>query len=260
MKSFAVITPTIGSFHLRQNILSLRGQNCTHYIVVDGKEYLAEVNKILLGVGLTEQEKIISLEHNIGKGWYGHRVYAAASFLVNEDVLCYLDEDNYVQPNFINGFQEVFEDPKYAWAYTLRNIIGPKGQYIGQDNCESLGHWPVSFSADRREHIDTGCFAVPRDLAVRVGHAWYAQWGADRQFFAALKAVAPEFGCTTQHTLNYRMGSETNRATVDMFIDGNKLSEQAYVSERYYPWHEQRSPKKQLPTQWTYQTTQARQP
>lgn len=254
MKSFAVITPTIGSEHLRQNIESLRGQDCTHYIVMDGKEHFARINKVVCYAGIDQRMKIISLEENVGKNWYGHRVYSAASFLVNEDVLCYLDEDNYVEPNFIEEFQRVFYDPKYRWAYTLRNIVDADGKLVGPDNCESLGHWPVSFSGGTRHHIDTGCFAIPRELAVKVGHNWYGQWGADRQFFAAVKSAAPEFGCTMQHTLNYRLGSETSRATTEMFLHGNKLSEQTYTGERKYPWHEQRSPNSNRPTQLVYNT------
>jgi len=258
MKSFAVITPTIGSDHLKQNILSLRGQDCTHYIVVDGTEHEGAVDDILDQLDLNALNlAFISLGKNVGKGWYGHRVYAAASFLVNEDVLCYLDEDNYAEPNYIEQFERVLDDPKYQWAYTLRNIIGSNGEFVGRDNCESLGHWPVSFSAEKRFHIDTGCFAIPREIAVKVGHHWYGQWGADRQFFASVKAYAPQFGCTREHTLDYRMGSETSRATTEMFLHGNKLSERAYMGERNYPWHELRSPIQQVPTQWTYQTTQA---
>jgi len=256
MKSFAVITPTIGSKHLKRNIESLRGQDCTHYIVVDGKEHWSALNTMLIGpggVGLSRQEKFISLDVNVGKGWYGHRVYAAASFLVNEDVLCYLDEDNSVSPNYIEEFQKVFEEDKYSWAYTLRTIMDDAGVMVCQDNCESLGHWPVAFD-QTRNHIDTGCFAIPREIAVKVGHHWYGQWGADRQFFAAVKAYAPEFGCTMKHTMNYRMGSETSRASVDMFLEGNKISERTYTGERNYPWHVLRNRKK-LQTQFTYQTT-----
>ena len=91
MTTFAVITPTIGTEHLAQCILSVRDQDCRHYIVVDGKEHSRAINDVLMRVGLTDQIRIIWLEENIGKGWYGHRAYAAASFLVNEDVLCYLD-------------------------------------------------------------------------------------------------------------------------------------------------------------------------
>lgn len=262
MKSFAVITPTIGSDTLATCIKSLRGQDCTHYIVMDGREHFAKINTVLLRAGITQNMKIISLDENVGKGWYGHRVYAAASFLVNEDVLCYLDEDNFAEPNYIEGFQQVFCDPKYQWAYTLRNIVDANGALVGPDNCESLGHWPVSFSGGTRQHIDTGCFAIPRELAVKIGHYWYGQWGADRQFFAAVKAFAPDFGCTMQHTMNYRLGGETSLATKQMFLHGNKLSEQAYTGERDYPWHEQRSPNKnsRMNTTLLYSTTSQQKP
>lgn len=259
MKTFAVITPTIGTQFLGECIKSLRGQDCTHYIVMDGRENFAAINRVMLEVGVTQQTKIISLEQNIGKGWYGHKVYSAASFLVNEDVLCYLDEDNYAEPNYIEEFQRVLDDPKYSWAYTLRNIMNVDGTFVCQDNCESLGHWPVQFDKSRF-HIDTGCFAIPRELAVKVGHYWYGQWGADRQFFTAMKAYAPEFGCTMKHTMNYRMGSETSRATTEMFLQGNKISWQAYTGERNYPWHEQRNPNTKQSMSFLYQTTSQRQP
>ena len=245
MKSFAVITPTIGSKHLKWNIESLRGQDCTHYIVVDGEKHYADVDRILLDTNQrwSDKLKIIYLQENVGKGWYGHRVYAAASFLVNEDVLCYLDEDNSVDRNYIEEFQKVLEENKYQWAYTLRTIMDNEGNMVAQDNCESLGHWPVQFD-ESRFHIDTGCFAIPRELAVKVGHYWYGQWGADRQFFAAVKAFAPEFGCTGKHTLNYRMGSETSRATREMFIRGNSIAQTRYMSEENYPWHNLRNRRK----------------
>lgn len=231
MASFAVITPTIGTKHLARCVESLRGQDCVHYIVMDGQENFANINSVLLGMGVTQQLKIISLEKNVGKGWYGHRVYAAASFLVNEDYLCYMDEDNFAEPNYIEVFKGVLN--KNEWAYTLRNVVDVDGRFICQDNCESLGHWQA-FVDSGRYHIDTGCFAVPRSLAVKVGHNWYGQWGADRQFFAAIKSAAPKFGCTQQYTLNYRLGGETSAATKNMFLNGNSLTQQRYQGE--YPW------------------------
>lgn len=254
--TFAVITPTIGTKDLAQCITSLRGQDCTHYIVVDGQEHNADVNKIVLSVGLTDQMKFIWLQNNIGKGWYGHRVFAAASFLVNEDVICYLDEDNWVEPDYIDAFKKVLNTHEHQWAYTLRNIMNPEGAYICQDLCESLGHWPVSF-APTRNHIDTGCFAVPRSIALKVGHHWYGQWGADRQFFSALKSAAPSFGCTTKHTLNYRLGSATSMASQEMFLRGNDISQGIYKGD--YPWHKHPKNMQQGP-QVTYHTTRQQNP
>ena len=233
MTTFAVITPTIGTPELAKCIMSLRGQDCTHYIVVDGREHNSKVNKILVNeTGISHKERMIWLDENVGKGWYGHRVYAAASFLVNEDVLCYLDEDNWVEPDYIDAFKNILNTNQ--WAFTLRNIVDVDGSFVCQDNCENLGLWPVLGDKQGRSHVDTGCFAVPRELALKVGHHWYGQWGADRQFFAALKQVAPTFGCTGKYTLNYRLGSSTNLATKEMFLQGNTFANQLY--QGVYPW------------------------
>lgn len=253
MKTFAIITPTIGGPELERCILSVRDQDCRHILVVDGSCYNARVNSILMRVGLTNQIRCIWLEDNIGRvggNWYGHRAFAAASFLVNEDVLCYLDPDNWVEQNYIEAFREVLDDPEYQWAYTLRRVVDPQGNYICHDDCESLGHWQV-MGSENRYHIDTGCFAVPREIALKVGHNWHGQWGADRQFFGALKAFAPKFGCTNHYTLNYRLGGATNMATQEMFFQGNKITTELYKGE--FPWRTLRARK---PMILTYQTTQ----
>jgi hypothetical protein len=214
---------------------------------VDGREHLSEVEAIVDRFG-SERLFVNVIDRNIGKGWYGHRVYAAASFILNEDVLCYLDEDNFVEPNYIQAFNDVLSDPENQWAYTLRKIVNPLGEFICDDNCESLGHYPV-MGEPTRFHIDTGCFAVPRSLAVKVGHTWYGQWGADRQFFGALKEFAPKFGSTRLHTLNYRLGSSTSMLNQDMFLRGNKLTHEVYGSD--YPWHTQ---SKKKPSVLLYRT------
>lgn len=244
---FAVITPTIGSPTLEQCIKSLRGQDCTHYIVMDGKEHFKNINTIMMQTGLTQQTKVISLEENVGKGWYGHRVYAAAAYIINADVLCYLDEDNWVEPDYIESFKQVLNTE--PWAFTLRKIVDEHGTFVCDDNCESLGQWPVVGDRERY-HIDTGCFAVPRDLALRVSPAWYGQWGADRQFFQAIRQVSPSFGCTRKHTLNYRLGGETSQVTKEMFLRGNQMAFEQYNG--VYPWHTQQ---RTIPNVLTYSTT-----
>ena len=83
----AVVTPTIGSEHLAQCIESVQNQtyeNLTHYIFLDGEEHFQKIYPQALDK-TKRQIKSIGLQENIGKGWYGHRVYAACSFLVNAD-------------------------------------------------------------------------------------------------------------------------------------------------------------------------------
>jgi glycosyltransferase involved in cell wall biosynthesis len=229
----AVVTPTIGSKTLTQCIQSVDEQtydNLTHYIFIDGeKEY---GNKIWHQLDGATKVKTIRLEENVGKGWYGHRVYAACSFLVDADVICYLDEDNWIEPNHIEELVKVLQEGN-QWAYSLRKIYNKEGEYLCEDNCESLGKWPVYFN-NEVFHIDTSSFAVRRDVAVNIGHAWYGQWGADRQFFTNLKRLFPKFECSNQYSLCYRLDGNENSVNLEFFEKGNKVTEERH--NKKYPW------------------------
>lgn len=228
----AVVTPTIASDHLVKCIDSVDKQtyeNIVHYIFIDGCQYEPKARDILVGSSKT---RMVELEENVGKGWYGHRVYAACSFLVNADVICYLDEDNFFEPNHIETVVKKLEEGN-DWVYSLRNIYDKDGIFLCKDDCESLGKWPVYFNSEVF-HIDTSCFAVRRDVAVRIGHAWYGQWGADRQFFGALKQHFPKYECTNEYTTNYRLDGNENSVSEEFFIEGNKINFQNY--QGLFPW------------------------
>lgn len=226
----AVVIPTIGAQHLEQCIDSVLNQ--THkdiviYLFKDGLDV-----KIPSFVNNIPNIKQIRLDENVGKGWYGHRVYAACSFLVNADIICYLDEDNFYEPEHVQTLVETISKGN-SWAYSLRNIVDKNGEFSCTDDCESLGKWPVYFN-NQAFHIDTSCFAVRRDVAVQIGHAWYGQWGADRQFFGAIKKHYPKFDCTNTYTVNYRLDGNENSVTKDFFEQGNKETRAKYGDK--YPW------------------------
>ena len=228
----AVVTPTIASEHLKKCIDSVDKQtyeDIVHYIFIDGCQYEPKAREILVGASKT---RMIELEENVGKGWYGHRVYAACSFLVNADVICYLDEDTFLEPNHIETVVKKLQEGN-DWVYSLRNIHDKEGKFLCEDNCESLGKWPVYFNSEVH-HIDTSCFAVRRDVAVRIGHAWYGQWGADRQFFGALKNHFSKYSCTNQYTTNYRLDGNENSVNEEFFIEGNKINSEKYQGN--FPW------------------------
>ena len=233
----AVVTPTIGSEYLQQCVNSVDKQtyeNLNHYIFVDGAQYEEKVNDTIQGA---TKVKTIRLEENVGKGWYGHRVYSACSFLVNADVICYLDEDNWFDPCHVEKLVKKIEAGN-DWAYSLRKIYDKNGDYLFEDNCESLGKWPVYFD-DQVFHIDTTSFAIKRDVAARIGHAWYGQWGADRQFFANLKQHFPRFECSNTHSLCYRLDGNDNSVKSDFFLGGNEKMETKYGKD--FPWKKQNS-------------------
>ena len=229
----AIVTPTIGSKHLKKCIDSVDKQsyeNITHYIFIDGIEHFEEVENIAEGASRT---KFVALEENVGKGWYGHRVYAACSFLVNADVIVYLDEDNWIDRTHIETLVNTLNESGAQWAYSLRNIYEEDGTYVCPDDCESLGKWPTYFD-EKIFHIDTSCFAIRRNIAVSVGHSWYGQWGADRQFFHTLKKHFPNFVCTNQHTVNYRLGGNEGSVKKEFFLNGNNLMSKNYTGD--FPW------------------------
>jgi len=228
----AVVTPTIASEHLAQCIDSVDKQtyeDIVHYIFIDGCQYEPKAREILVGSSKT---KMIELEENVGKGWYGHRVYAACSFLVNADVICYLDEDNFLEPNHIETVVKKLQEGN-DWVYSLRNIHDKEGKFLCEDNCESLGKWPVYFNPEVH-HIDTSCFAIRRDIAVHIGHSWYGKWGADRQFFSALKKYFTKYDCTNQYTTNYRLDGNENSVNEKFFTEGNKINTEKYQGN--FPW------------------------
>ena len=228
----AVVTPTIGSKTLKECINSVDKQtydDLVHYIYIDGDQYTDTVYEDIV---CAPRVRTVRLEENVGKGWYGHRVYAACGFLVNADVICYLDEDNWLESNHVETLVEKIKGGA-DWAYSLRKIVDKDGEFVCEDNCESLGKWPIYFNKDQF-HIDTSSFMVKRDVAIRIGQTWYGQWGADRQFFGALKQYFPNFACSKEYSLNYRLDGNENSVNKEFFDKGNAENEKQYPNG--FPW------------------------
>ena len=86
--SATVIIPTTGSPELKQAVESVLKQtyDTTCYVVIDGEENYGKVSNELREVWSNPKLKVASLPINVGaKGFYGHRVYAAFTHLVNSD-------------------------------------------------------------------------------------------------------------------------------------------------------------------------------
>jgi hypothetical protein len=137
------------------------------------------------------------------------------------------------EPNHIETLVNKLNETNSQWVYSLRNIYEEDGTYVCRDNCESLGKWSTFFDDDVF-HIDTSCFAIRRDIAVRIGHAWYGQWGADRQFFSALKSNFPNYVCTNDYTVNYRLGGNEGSVKKEFFLKGNNLMSKKHTGD--FPW------------------------
>lgn len=234
MKSAAVIIPTIGSPVLEKTLESLANQtyqDVTAIIVVDGPEYKHQADAVIARhPNLNKQ--VIYLQENVGKGgFYGQRIYASFSHLINKDYLFFLDQDNWYEPNHIESMISTIESTKCQWAYSLRNICSPSGEYILRDNCESLGKWSAWTKTNM---VDTNCYCIPKEIAIKIASFWHSGWGEDRVIFKILHDNFNNYECSGKYTINYRLGGNEGSVTKEFFEQGNKIMKETYSGK--YPW------------------------
>jgi len=107
------------------------------------------------------------------------------------------------------------------FAYSLRAFYDLNHQFICNDDFESLGNWTkeIHFFSDIKinniqqsihlifntngEHIDTNCYAVPREIAQKVAHSWYIPYFGDRTFFSAINALDLKGETSGKYTVKY---------------------------------------------------------
>jgi glycosyltransferase involved in cell wall biosynthesis len=230
-----VITPTTGKDTVLKAIESVADQELTdetleidHLVVFDGSR--AESDFFMLDEIYTGCPIFMMLPENVGaNNWYGHRVYAAMPLMVNADYILFLDEDNWFEPNHVETMINKIKSKDLMWAYSLRRICNEDGEYIGDDDCESLGRWPT-FYDHTLNFVDTNCYCFRREYLVAIAHKFYGQWGADRPFYKAAAATLPSFGCTGKATVNYRAPERL----LEMFRQGNEQVKQSYGEP--LPW------------------------
>jgi len=238
-KPVTVITPTIGSPKLKDAIESVANQTykCKHLIVCDGPEHFDKVYPLAVGGAI----QFCVTPENTGKvgeqSFYGHRIYAAYPHLVNSDYILFLDEDNWYQPDHVASLIETIETQNLDFAYSLRQIYNTNKEYLCDDNCESLGKWPIFASRNSpygdQFLIDTSSFCWKREFLQKTCHYWHAGWGGDRQYLYAVKDRS-KYNTSGKHTLCYRLDGNPNSVSKEFFDSGNKINEQYY--EGKFPW------------------------
>lgn len=239
-KTVTVITPTIGSPKVLDAILSVKNQTYAyidHLIVVDGPEHENNFNHhFTYDYDLLQHITLTKSPFNtggVGDGFYGHRIYAAYPHLINTDYIFFLDEDNWYAPDHVESLVKVLETNDFA--YSLRKIYDENKNYLCDDNCESLGQWPIYFTAGKEEHflIDTSSFAFRREFLIKVSQFWHHGWGGDRNFFYAVKDHCI-WDTNGKHTLCYRLDGNPNSVTADFFEKGNESMSAIYGDK--FPW------------------------
>ena len=220
----AVITATLGRPHLTACAASVQAQdlpNVEHYVVVDGPQYEAAARAALRPFVRRKPLHVLVLPHNTGAGGHnGHRVYGAMPWLVDADFVAYLDDDNEWDADHLRHLVRAVVDAGAPWGHSLRRIMDADGRDVCPDNCESLGLIRPTVNGAPDRLVDTSCYLVARDLAIRASPPWNrGRVDADRDVTKALLAV-PHV-CVRRHSLRYRVGATPHSVTADFFLEGN---------------------------------------
>ena len=234
-----VITPTIGSEKLLDAIESVKNQtySCKHLIVADGPN--AYFNVVKLFPEPPELDITVTPENTgkTGGNFYGHRIYAAYPHLINSDYILFLDEDNWYEPDHVENLIKTIESKNLDFSYSLRKIYNPERTYLMDDNCESLGKWPIFMSRSSPHGpqylIDTSSFCFKREFIQQTSHFWHSGWGGDRKYLYSVKDRS-KYDTSGKHTLCYRLDGNPHSVTKEFFQTGNKTQTQYY--EGKFPW------------------------
>lgn len=240
-KTVTVITPTIASPKLIDAVQSVAAQtyeHVTHLIVLDGGRYRDKFYDITIDNPLLFDNKLkvkISMtpENTGADGFYGHRIYAGYPHLINSDYIFFLDEDNWYKPNHVETLVEVLKDNEFA--YSLREIYDENKEYICDDNCESLGKWPIWFTHDKTPQylIDTSSFAFRTSFLIKTCQLWHSGWGGDRRYYNLIREQV-KHDTNGQHTLCYRLDGNPNSVKPEFFEQGNEDNHKRYNG--VFPW------------------------
>ena len=235
--SATVIIPTTGASTLRDAIESVLKQSykdTTCYVVCDGEEYRSKVKLILDDY---PQVKDCYLPINVGaKGFYGHRVYAAFTHLVNTDYVLYLDQDNWFYDKHVEYCVDTIQRRDLDWCYSLRQIHDKNDNFLAFDDCESLGKWQTYHGIN---HIDTNCYCLKTKTAIQLAQVWHGGWGQDRVFLGAISQYFPKFDCSNEYSVHYRLDGNKGSVTKEFFENGNEVMFKKYNG--VYPWRKKTS-------------------
>lgn len=251
-----VITPTTGSEKTLNAIKSVANQKSKyrikHLLVVDGGRFSVDFESNFPADYLKELNyniRVVQLDSNTGsEGFYGHRIYAGFSHLVEEDYVFFLDQDNSYESNHVESLIDVMNRENKTLAFSLRYIYDKDGKLLCRDDCESLGKWPVWNSPDKmviingnltREqhfHVDTSAWAFKNETLKAIGHLWHFGYGGDRRFLNAVRQLmgVDSYSCSGKYSLNYYLDGNTNSASPDFFKIGNEHMNKIYNGK--FPW------------------------
>lgn len=238
-----VITPTTGLPFLAKAMESTNTQPCEHWIVIDGEQHAQKVADILQA-GDYVNKKVILLPENTGKPsnhwsrkegvrFFGNRIYAGISNLVNADHVLFLDEDNWFDPDHVETMLRMMypKDREHEWVYSLRKCVDQEGNYLFNDDCDSLG---IFASWKNINLVDMNCYCFKTEFLMKINSALQTDYyWTDRLLSRVAVSTAKDFytyGCTGRYTVNYRVRKDAEI----FFREGNAHMHKLYNGN--FPW------------------------
>jgi hypothetical protein len=239
--SAVVITPTRGIPELKQAMDSTEGQPCEHWVVIDGAEYAQQAADIIWAGNYTNK-KIILLPENTGtpkNHWskkdgvrfFGNRIYAGISNMVNAEHVLFLDEDNWYDQNHVETMLEMVKQRDHEWAYSLRKCVNQAGEFVCNDDCDSLG---IFASWKNINLVDMNCYCFKTEFLMKINNTLQTDYyWTDRLLSRVAVSTAKDYysyGCTGLYTVNYRV-----RPDAEIFFkEGNEFMNKLYNGN--FPW------------------------
>ena len=237
----AVITPASGNPLIKDCIYSINKQTypCQHYIFYDGIVSLEQFNKFskqhngknrLCAYWPTRLNYVGNNKEQLA----ARRIYTVAPYLVNEDYICFLNEDDWYKPNHVESLVKAIQKDGLDWAHCLRGIYDKHGEFLFNDDCESLGKHDI-WNAPGQHLVESCSYMVKNEVMRRFAFVNdHRDYGPDRVMYAVLSQYHPKFACTGLYTMCFRLGGNPGSVGRGFLETGN-----AEMAKRYpkgFPW------------------------
>jgi len=246
---FTIITPTTGNPKLARLLTSINEQivspdvKIEHFIVVDGPAFQTKTETILKSVapGSNVAREVFQLPFNTGaNNYFGHKIYASISQLARGDYVILQDEDNWLDVNHIAScYSTLKADDGLHWCFSLRKIVSNEGQFICNDDCESLGFLHPAFYHPDIYMIDTNCTCVSREIVLQISNIWNRKGfntndDPDRLYSRLLMENFKKYDCTYTYSIHYRVANRNDSVKGELFLKGNEVIKSKFSGT--IPW------------------------
>ena len=168
-------------------------------------ELMAECPANITLTGISLGYSTSARHGGVHSSWYGGSLRTALSFLSTSELVTYLDDDDWYEPQHLRLLYQAIQG--HAWAFTLSNYADPNTDTIlGVDTQESVGPGRGIFKEGFGGFVRPSALLINKLKLSHILHLWSISPfpsgdGEDRLIFKELLRV-PDFGETGIPTVN----------------------------------------------------------